>query len=189
LPEGATDSYKQALRSTPSSYLDLLRTALTWTLYSAQPVRVKEVMDDFSGVYDEVRDGDVLTGYAGFDVTNLEIQQLLGASGPFLKITPNHAGQQIVAPQDIAQVRKFCDDKMDETGKDPAIDEYCARCRGHDTTTNSISLSEKQVHLDLALRLVRHLNSPLFQRRFKLLPQRDTTAGQGKDDNSGSINT
>ena len=34
LPEGITDSYKQAIQSMPSNYLDLLRTALTWTLYA-----------------------------------------------------------------------------------------------------------------------------------------------------------
>jgi ankyrin repeat protein len=137
-------------------------------------------MEDFSGVYDAVRDGDVPVSYTGFVATDLEIEQLQDASGPFLKITQNTEMQHIVAPQDIAQIRNFCD-KTNGNSKDPALDEYCVRCRAHDTTTNSLSLSEKQVHLDLALRLLRHLNSPLFQRRFKLLPQRDTTP-EGKQD-------
>ncbi|GAB7329970.1 hypothetical protein MBLNU13_g01668t2 [Cladosporium sp. NU13] len=101
-------------------------------------------MEDFSGVYDADRDGDVPTGYTGLVATELEIQPLRGASGPFLK--------KIVAPQDVAQIRKFCD-KMDEKNKDPATDEYCARCKANDTTTDSITLSEKQFHLNMALKL------------------------------------
>jgi len=137
-------------------------------------------MEDFSGVYDAVRDGNVPVSYTGFAATDLEIEQLQDASVPFLRITPDTAVQHIVVPQDIAQIRKFCD-KTGGNSKNPAVDEYCVRCKAHDTTTNSLSLSEKQIHLDLALRLLRHLNSPLFQRRFKLLQQRDTTL-EGKQD-------
>ena len=146
-------------------------------------------MEDFSGVYDTDRDRDVPSGYTGLVAADLEIQQLQGASGPFLKTTPNKLKQQIVAPQDVAQIRKFCD-KTDGNNRDTAIDEYCARCRAHDTTDNSITLSEKQVHLEMALKLVRHLNSPLFQRRFKLLLRRDskdTSMNQSKD--GAAINT
>lgn len=44
-----------------------------WTLYSAQPVRVKEVMEDFSGVYDADRDADVPSEYTGLIATELEM--------------------------------------------------------------------------------------------------------------------
>lgn len=158
-------------------------------MYSAQPVRVKEVLEDFSGVYDADRDGDVSNGYTGLIATELEVQQLQGASGPFLKITPNREKQQIVAPQDLTQIRKFCD-KTGEIRKDSATDEYCTRCRAHDSTAHSVAMSEKQVQLDMALKLVRHLNSPLFQRRFKLLPRRDSkdTAMQRNKDGTCAVN-
>ena len=148
-------------------------------------------MEDFSGVYDTDRDGDVPSGYTGLVAADLEIQQLQGASGPFLKTTPNKLKQQIFAPQDVAQIRKFCN-RTDKNNSDPAIDDYCARCRAHDTTTDSITLSEKQIHLDMALKLVRYLNSPLFQRRFKLLLRRDskdTAMEQSKDETCAAINT
>lgn len=147
-------------------------------------------MEDSSGVYDTDRDGDVPSGYTGLIATDLEIQQLQGASRPILKTTPNKSKQQIVAPQDVAQIREFCN-RTDKDNSDPAIDEYCARCRAHNTTTDSITLSEKQVHLNMALKLVRHLNSPLFQRRFKLLlrDSKDTAMEQSKDGTCAAINT
>ena len=118
-------------------------------------------MEDFSGVYDTDRDGNVLTGYTGFIATDLEIQQIKGASGPFLNFTTNAAMQQIVAPQDVAQIQRFCEKKK-ENSNDAAVSGSCARCEARDTTTSTITMSEKQIHLDLALKLVRHFNSPLF---------------------------
>jgi ankyrin repeat protein len=182
LPEGVTDSYKQAIRGLAPNYLDLLRTALTWTLYSNQPVRVKEVVESFSGVYDRHRNGDVLDGYAGFIATDLEMRQLQGASGPFLKIAPNMAKQQIVAPQDLVQIRKFCDHGNENT-RQLAIDEHCARCRADAASVHTMELTEKQIHLDLALTLVRHMNNRTFQKRFGLLPLdvlEDAQAGQNQ---------
>jgi ankyrin repeat protein len=186
LPQGITDSYKQAIRGMPSNYLDLLRTALTWTLYSAQPVRVKEVVESFSGVYDGLRTGDVLDGYSGVMATELELLQLQGASGPFLKIAPNAAKQQIVTCQDLAQIRKFCEHTDEGTGN-PAADEHCARCQANTSSAPSLELNEKQIHLDLALTLVRHLNNPTFQKRFGLLPRKvskdvPTNATQSSED-------
>ena len=175
LPEGITDAYKQAINSMPSNYLDLLRTALTWTLYSAQPVRVKEVIEAFSGIYEAGRDGDVPNDYAeqfGYKATELELQQLHGASGPFLKITTNIANEHIVSPQDYVQIQKFCDQPNQESHGLNTLHthKHCARCKVSLDSTYRLELTERQVHLDLALKLVRHLNNPLFQKRFNLLP-------------------
>lgn len=199
LPEGITDSYRQAVSSMPPNYLDLLKTALTWTLYCFQPVQVKEVIDAFSGVYDGDRDGDVPADYAetyGYRSTDLELQQLLGASGPFLKVTPNLAKDQIVVLQDSAQIRKFCS-HADTDSESAAIAHghtHCARCKGSLQSTHSLGLmTKKQIHLDLALELVRHLNNPLFQKRFDLLSPEDaeTTEAveQGTPDDEGYAST
>jgi ankyrin repeat protein len=195
LPEGITDAYKQAINSMPSNYLDLLRTALTWTLYSAQPVRVKEVVEAFSGIYEAGRDGDVPDGYAeifGYQATELELQQLQGASGPFLKITTNTANEHIVSPQDYTQIQKFCDQasKADALGA-VHTHKHCARCKVNLDSEHKLELTERQVHLDLALKLVRHLNNPLFQKRFKLVSMDDSTDIQvladGNEQGSGQL--
>lgn len=199
LPEGITDSYRQAVSSMPSNYPDLLKTALTWTLYSFQPVRVKEVIEAFSGVYDGDRDGEVPDNYAetyGNRSTDLELQQLLGASGPFLKVTPNLAKDQIVILQDSAQIRKFCSN-VDTDAENEAIAHVhmrCSRCKGSLQSIQSLGLmTEKQIHLVLALKLVRHLNNPLFQKRFNLQSPEDaeTTEAveQGTPDDEGYAST
>ena len=175
LPDDITDSYKQAINSMPPNYLDLLRTALAWTLYSAQPVRVKEVIEAFSGTYQAGRDGEVPNDYAfrlGYNATALELQQLLDASGPFLKFTINAAQENIVTPQDYVHIRQFCNQQDQESDGLGAsnTDRHCKKCTADIDSTHRLKLTEKQVHLDLALELVRHLNSPLFQKRFELLP-------------------
>ena len=176
LPEGITDSYKQAMNSMPSNYLDLLRTALTWTLYSAQPVRVKEVVEAFSGVYEAGRDGEVPYDYAeqfGYKATELELQQLQDASGPFLTITINMGNEHIVSPKDYVQIQKFFErpaQKFDDL--EPVHShKHCAKCRANLDSSHRLELTERQVHLDLALKLVRHLNSPFYQKRFDLRPK------------------
>jgi ankyrin repeat protein len=195
LPECIADTYKQAINNMPSNYLDLLRTALTWTLYSAQPVRVKEVVEAFSGIYEAGRDGDVPDGYAeifGYQATELELQQLQGASGPFLKITTNIANEHIVAPQDYMQIQRFCDQTSEPDGfGEVHTHKHCARCKADLDSTHKLELAERQVHLDLALKLVRHLNNPLFQKRFKLFPMDDSTEIQvladGNQQDSGQL--
>jgi ankyrin repeat protein len=186
LPKGITDSYKQALNSMPPNYLELLRTALTWTLYSAQPVRVKEVVEAFSGTYEAGRDGNVPNNYSvtlGYKATELEEQQLFHASGPFLKVTVNSAKEQIVTPQDYVQIRQFCNpqDQKSDGLETANTHKHCEKCRtGLDSTrsTRQLELSERQVHLDLALKLVRHLNNPLYQKRFNLLPKKSSTSSR-----------
>jgi ankyrin repeat protein len=175
LPDDITDSYKQSINSMPPNYLDLLRIALIWTLYSAQPVRVKEVVEAFSGTYQAGRDGEVPSDYAlrlGYNATALELQQLRDASGPFLKFTINAAREDIVTPQDYVHIRKFCNQKDQESDglEAPSTDGLCEKCIADLGSTHRLKLTERQVHLDLALELVRHLNSPLFQKRFELLP-------------------
>ena len=194
LPEGITDAYKQAINSMPSNYLDLLRTALTWTLYSAQPVRVKEVIEAFSGVYEAGRDGDVPDDYAeqfGYRATELELQQLHGACGPFLKITANIANEHIVSPQDYVQIQKFCDRSSQKSDGFEALHahKHCARCKMDLDSRHSLELTERQVHLGLALKLVKHLNNPLFQKRFDLLPTDDSEASQDSVEETGQSNS
>jgi ankyrin repeat protein len=189
LPDGITDSYKQSINSMSSNYLDLLRTALTWTLYSAQPVRVKEVMEAFSGVYEADRDDEVPDTYAqrfGYDATELELKQLLDASGPFLKITTNSAQQHIVSLQDYVQIRQFCDqpERSDGLGE-VHTHKHCAKCRASLDSTHKLNLTERQVHLDLALKLVRHLNSRFYQKRFDLLPKNSKVLAKETEQESG----
>ena len=150
LPDDITDSYKQAINGMPPNYLDLLHTALAWTLYSAQPVRVKEVIEAFSGTYQAGRDGEVPNDYAfrlGYNATALELQQLLDASGPFLKFTINAAQENIVTPQDYVHIRQFCNQQDQESDGLGAsnTDRHCKKCTADIDSTHRLKLTEKQV--------------------------------------------
>jgi hypothetical protein len=58
LPKGISDAYDHFVRGLSSNYLELLRTALQWTLLAPGPVRVVEVMESFSGLYSLVPSED-----------------------------------------------------------------------------------------------------------------------------------
>ena len=65
LPKGISDAYKQYLQGLSGNYLQLLRTALQWTLFAPDPLRVVEIMDAFTGIYrlsgqeSQGKDGDI----------------------------------------------------------------------------------------------------------------------------------
>lgn len=172
LPNGIVDAYQQALRAMPANYVDLLRTALTWTLYSAQAVLVHEVMEAFSGIYlvDDGNRDKIPESYElefGYKATPLELQQIEGARGPFLRIFKDSEGEYVVAPQDLAQIQKFCSVQQNDHNEDLEHNEkFCARCHADLASSTTLQLPEREVHLRLAIQLVKHLNSSLFQRRF-----------------------
>ncbi|QIW98623.1 hypothetical protein AMS68_004141 [Peltaster fructicola] len=187
LPEGITDTYKQALQSMNPAYYDLLQTALMWTIYAKDPVRIQEIMEAHSGIY--LADVDVDdTNYQENRATNLEIAQLDEASGPFLRTYKNSWGVWLCAPKDPAQIRKFCSSPGHEehTGEEGVL---CSRCHAEMSSNSKLVLPEKMVHLKLTLTMLRHLNNKLFQKRFNLMPRSvarsdtaDTQSSAGADD-------
>jgi ankyrin repeat protein len=172
LPEGMNNIYNEALRRMGSNYIDLLRTALTWTLLAPQPPRVQEIMDAYHGTYnDQGLETEAMA--RSFEDTRfsrpaeLEIEQLRDASGPFLRLEhESRTDDYFVNLQDPPRIREFClhavDDAALESHKD---DEYCARCKGALSESKSLTVSPKEGHLALALTCLRHLNNPVFQRR------------------------
>jgi hypothetical protein len=99
-PKGISDAYKQFVQGLSGNYLQLLRTALQWTLFAPSPVRVVEIMDAFTGIYrlsgqnsqgiDAVEKTET---YAVRTADRLEeVQQLRTAGGPFLDIGDEESG-------------------------------------------------------------------------------------------------
>ena len=176
LPEGMGETYKQAIQALPPNYLDLLRTALSWTLLAPGPVKVLEVMEAFTGEYLVPRDEAIqrIASEKEDDsyqksASELEIAQLKAASGPFLNVWQEYGGQSFVNLKDPYQVKHFClHDAENIKAEEASDDAICPRCKESMNTSRTLSVSEKQGHLDLAITLVRHLNSPLFQQRFNL---------------------
>ncbi|KAL9083000.1 MAG: hypothetical protein Q9165_008696 [Trypethelium subeluteriae] len=176
LPEGMSETYNQSIRVMQSNYLDLLRTALSWTLLAPGYVKVLEVMEAFSGEYlipkeealqrvaAEKEDGSY-TKMA----SQLELTQLRTASGPFLNVWEEYGGQSFVSLKDPYQVKHFCLHATEKVETEEVAGEtVCLKCKASLNPSRSLSISEKQGHLNLAITCVRHLNSPLFQQRFSL---------------------
>lgn len=53
LPDSLTGSYTASWNATDEDYLDLLKTALTWTLFTDGPVTVPEIMDAYTRAYSD----------------------------------------------------------------------------------------------------------------------------------------
>ena len=181
LPEGMSETYNQAIRGMQPNYLNLLSTALSWTLLAPGSVKALEIMEAFTGEYlvpeQEARQKIAVEKEEGsYDkkASQLQITQLRAASGPFLNIWEESGGQSFVSLKDPYQVRHFCFHASEHVeAEEVSGDTICSRCKASLNPSRSLSISEKQGHLALATTLVRHLNSPLFQQRFSLYEEED----------------
>jgi ankyrin repeat protein/F0F1-type ATP synthase delta subunit len=168
LPEGMNDAYNEALRKMAPNYIDLLRSAVTWTLLAPVPPKVEEVMEDFYGLYDNA-DATLVDGVEPVfpPPSQLEVEQLQDASGPFLQLIED-SEHHYVYLQDPPQIENFCLNVSKATNGIPheASEEVCcSRCQSEISQAKNLSVVPKQAHLEIAIKLLRHLNNPLFQQR------------------------
>ncbi|KAF2718690.1 ankyrin [Polychaeton citri CBS 116435] len=142
LPRGILDTYKQALK-------------------------IQEIMEAHSGIYLTDVDMGADEDYQQSVVSKLEVEQLEEASGPFLRNWRNAGGHWYSSPKDIVQIRKFCNSAAEPTNHvhDHAL---CASCGKDVSNEGQLMLTEKDVHLRVAITLLRHLNNRLFQKRHDI---------------------
>ena len=191
LPDGAADVYTKALGKMSGNYLDLLRTALTWTVLAPEfpglPV-AREVMDAFQGTYD-VTETDEDIGEeeeeveAEFPLTSrLEIEQLRAATDPFLRLFPATDGKVWIVESDALAVAEYFVKSTEEVQKQEEAEHehLCVRCGSTRAAGRPVYVDRKEGHLDMALTCLRHLNHRGFQRRAGLLGD-----GEDSDDESG----
>jgi len=176
LPEGMGETYSQAISAMPSNYLELLRTALAWTLFAPNDVKVQVIMEAYSGVYllpynaEQLQSAVDNEAPGAGSASDLDVKQLRKAAGPFLDIFEED-GQHLVSLKDSPQVRKFCLQRTDDEHLDVHNgDLICTRCKASLTPAKRLDFSEMEGHLDLAITCLRHLNSALFQARFCTSP-------------------
>jgi len=180
LPEGINDTYVKELRRMSPNYLELLRTCLTWSLLETQGrlLHVSEIMDVFHGVYDTPPEDDAeVDTEPGFPpVSRLEVEQLRGAGGPFFDVYQGDDWAVVDLP-DRVRVSDFCLDKAPEGHESHDEKALCVRCKGLRSDSDTLAISSKEGHLQLALTCLRHLNHPVFQRRAGLVEKRATETG------------
>jgi hypothetical protein len=180
-PKGISDAYKQFVQGLSGNYLQLLRTALQWTLFAPSPVRVVEIMDAFTGIYrlsgqnsqgiDAVEKTET---YAVRTADRLEeVQQLRTAGGPFLDIW-DEGGEWWVSLADLSQARQFCvnHNQPGDDHENPQVRHgpVCVKCDIPVERSNALLFSEKELHLEMAIASLRHLNNPNFQMESGELP-------------------
>ena len=201
LPEGLNETYNQYLRGLSPNYLQLLRTALTWTLMAEESVTVEEIMDSYSGAYTAPNQQDVpesedaaVDEEAEQERTRVYVKQLQDAGGPFLELE-NKKGRWYVKLKDEASVRQYCSHnaKGAENGHETnsADDDHtCVKCKTSLKQSRALAIAEKEGHLQMALANIRHLNSPLFQRRYLKFDEDEDEddAEEGKDEEKPAEN-
>ncbi|KAK0355157.1 hypothetical protein LTR94_009540 [Friedmanniomyces endolithicus] len=164
LPEGMGETNSQAISAMPSNYLELLRTALAWTLFAPNDVKVQVIMEAYSGVYllpynaEQLQSAVDNEAPGAGSASDLDVKQLRKAAGPFLDIFEED-GQHLVSLKDSPQVRKFCLQRTDDEHLDVHNgDLICTRCKASLTPAKRLDFSEMEGHLDLAITCLRHLN-------------------------------
>ncbi|KAK4246311.1 ankyrin-3 [Corynascus novoguineensis] len=186
LPDGTSDVYAKVLNKMSSNYLDLLSTALTWTVlcseYPGYP-HAREVMDFFQGTYDvppetdAAVDEDVEEGFPA--TTRLELEQLRAATDPFLRVWADPNGTHWLFETDETAVAEYFVKSGDDIPVGEAHEHLCARCGSTESSAKQLYIDPKQSHLQMALTCLRHLNNPLFQRRAGLI---DVTEVEDEDE-------
>ncbi|KAK3291657.1 ankyrin repeat-containing domain protein [Chaetomium fimeti] len=188
LPDGISDVYKKALSKMSPNYLDLLRTALTWTLLAPEfpgYPHAREIMDAFQGTYDFPAEVGLEDGVeAEFPVASrLELEQLRAATDPFLRLIPENDGRVWVFESDTVAVCDYFLKNSEDV--QPEVEEHehvCARCGSAESPATQLYIDPKQGNLQMALTCLRHLNNPLFQQRAGLRTAGEQPEEQGDAD-------
>lgn len=171
LPEGMNNIYIEALRKMRPNYIDLLRSALKWSLWAPVPVPVEVIMDAYQGTYKShdplVEEEAIASNNETFRApSDLEIKQLRDAGRAFLRVVKSpDTYDHLVELIDPPRIREFCA-HAEQAGSVEGHSEgvVCARCKSSLAETKALSLVERDVHLELALVCLRHLNHPIFQK-------------------------
>ena len=96
LPDGLDSSYQQILRQTDPEYLGLLKTALRWSILCERAPTIAEIMDDYSGAYEQ-QEGSEQNPYEDLDDLTkpeetrslLSDQIRIAGSSTFLEVSGN----------------------------------------------------------------------------------------------------
>ncbi|KAH7082503.1 hypothetical protein FB567DRAFT_107375 [Paraphoma chrysanthemicola] len=172
LPEGMEGVYSDALQKMGANYIELLRTALSWSLLAPVPLRLPEIMDAYHGTYQPrgpkvEYEARALVNVSFPKSSILDIEQMQDARGPFLRMElEDWSDYYLVYLQDPPQIRDFClraieaNQHAENNGA-----HYCASCKAAATVTDTLTIDPKSGHLKLALECMRAMNNAIFQRR------------------------
>lgn len=169
LPDGLDNSYQQILRQTDPEYLELLKTALHWSILGERKPTIAEIMDDYSRAYAQDEGSDVNPYDELEDPTvPAEAKRLIwdqirdAGSSTFLEVSGNTVTTRHSTVTDFF---KGTTPSTDQPG-DHCEDKLCPSCKIRAINDQSWTLTDKEGHLHMAITIFRHLNSPLYRKRY-----------------------
>ena len=200
LPDGLDNSYQQTLRQTDPEYLELLKTALHWSILGVRKPTIAEIMDDYSRAYAQDEGSDV-NPYDELEDPTLpdEAKRLIpdqireAGSSTFLEVSGNNVTTRHTTVTDFF---KRTTPSIDQPG-DHCEDKLCPSCKFRAINDQSWTLTDKAGHLRMAITIFRHLNSPLYRKRYlpedpaaensaEVIPNKDDTNGPVTQGSNGS---
>ncbi|KAF6236351.1 hypothetical protein HO173_005442 [Letharia columbiana] len=162
LPDGLDNSYQQILRQTDPDYLELLNVGLTWSIFAQIKPTVAEIMDDYSCAYAEGIEGTDENPYDTIDNHLIGDQIRRAGSGTFLEV----AGNEVSVRHTTVKEFFLKANPAADTPNGHCVDDLCAKCQSKRSADQPLTMSEKEGQLRMAITIFKHLNSPLFQRRY-----------------------
>jgi hypothetical protein len=145
LSDNVNETYHQHLRQLSPNYHELLRTALAWALVAQVPPSVEEIMDAYSREYlDGAMDDE--RGKTKSSL-NLYREQIQKAGGPFLEVLDDES----VTLADAQTVRSFCSQVLEIPADGTNEGLVCTRCSAAKGNEFTLSISEKEEHLNIAI--------------------------------------
>lgn len=162
LPDGLDNSYQQILRQTDPDYLELLKVGLTWSIFAQIKPTVAEIMDEYSYAYAEGIEGSDDNPYDTMDIHLIGDQIRRAGSGTFLEV----AGNEVSVRHTTVKEFFLKVNPAAEVLNGYCLDELCTKCQSEKSADQPLTMSEKEGQLRMATTIFKHLNSPLFQRRY-----------------------
>jgi hypothetical protein len=172
LPQGMDSVYHGALRKMATNYVDLLRTALLWSLLAPVPLRLSEIMDAYHGTYmsrgpETEKEARALADASFPKASILEMEQLQDARGPFLRLELEaKSGDYLIHLQDPPQIRDFC--FSEDSARLQGINgeaQMCVHCTPAKSVVSTLKVSPKEDHLKLAIECMKAMNNAIFLKR------------------------
>ncbi|KAL9108700.1 MAG: hypothetical protein Q9227_006496 [Pyrenula ochraceoflavens] len=175
LLDGMSETYYHATITMGPNYFNLLHMALSWILFAFRSVKAVEILEAYSGIFQRPPSEDDMNlveekkDKSMCVASDIGIQQLRTAAGPFLKIEVDGLYQQTVKLQDASQIRRFCLDDSETVEQETLPKQnLCSRCQREDRSQEHkpFSFNNGEGHLRLAIFCVRHMRNPLFWKRY-----------------------
>jgi GTPase SAR1 family protein len=149
LPNDHLRMNAQILARIDPSYVEFLKTCLTWTILANgnQKVKIEEVIDAYSRVY---VNGSTEWKREKLDEAHIKFyrEQIQTAGSSFLEVDTETREISLIKPPIVKE--SFIKDPQEEKHQEAESQTTCLRCRSHNEARQGFSFTERDGHLQIA---------------------------------------